>query len=221
MAAIRHWLRSFFLMTVWELRSFRMILPFSIIVQILLGAGLVIGYGFLIGDLPELEALYLTTGLAVVSMITIGMVLAPQLIAQQRAGGVYDYIWSLPVPRTTTVASSLLIHSLIATPGLIITLLVAAWRFDLDFVVKPLLVPALTLTLVTAASIGFALAHGIKNEMTIGLITQVLVFFILLYSPISFPSDRLPGWLGHNPRLATVRALCQHRARRLDRRHGH
>ncbi|REJ83672.1 MAG: ABC transporter permease [Acidobacteria bacterium] len=191
----RHWLRSFGLMMLWELRSLRLYLPLAIIVQILLGAGMVVGYGYIIGDVPEPVALYLSTGLAVISMVTIGLVLAPQLIAQQKLAGVYDYMFSLPVPRSTTIAAGLVVNSLIALPGLVIALLVAAWHFDLEFSLRWALLPAVLLTVVTAASIGFAFAHAIQNAQLIGLITQVLIFGLILFSPISFPPERLPGWL--------------------------
>jgi len=189
------WLRSYLLMVEWEVRSFRLILPLAVVVQILLGAGLAIGFGFLIGEIPATDALYLATGVAVVSMITVGLVLVPQLIAQRKHAGVYDYLWSLPVPRTASVAASLTVNSLIAMPGMVLALLVAWWRYDVPLHVTPLVVPAALLTLVTAASVGFAMAHAISNPMLTGLITNVLVFAILLFSPINFPPERLPGWL--------------------------
>lgn len=196
---IRHglgfWLRSFALMVSWEIRSLRLVLPLAIVVQVLIGAGLAVGLGLLMGDIPTEPALYLATGVTVVSMITLGFVLAPQLIAQQKMSGVYDYLWSLPVPRSTSVAASLLVNALIAVPGMVLALLVAAWRFHLHLAVNPLVVPATVLTLVMAASVGFALAHAIPNPLVTNLVTQVLVFFILLFSPIYYPPDRLPGWL--------------------------
>ena len=87
-------------------------------------AGLIIGFGLLIGEIPPTAALYLATGVTVISMITIGFVLAPQLIAQQKIAGTYEYLWSLPVPRTTSVAASLTVNTLIAVPGMVVALLV-------------------------------------------------------------------------------------------------
>lgn len=195
-SGIGFWLRSFVLMVSWELRSLRLVLPLAIVVQVLIGAGLALGFGLLMGDIPTVQALYLATGATVVSMITLGFVLAPQLIAQQKMSGVYDYLWSLPVPRSTSVAAGLVVNALIATPGMILALLVAAWRFDLHLAVSPLVVPAAVLTLVMAASVGFALAHAIPNPMVTNLVTQVLVFVILLFSPLYYPPERLPAWLG-------------------------
>ncbi len=192
---VRGWVRSFFLMTVWEMRNLRIYLPLALVVQVLIGGGMVVGLGFLIGDLPPEVALYLVCGVTVVAMITVGMVMSPQIIAQQKQAGTYDYVWSLPVPRSATVASNLTVNTLIALPGLVTTLLIGGWRYDIDLSPSLILLPATLLTLVTAASVGMALAHGIPNPMVTGLITQILVFFILLFSPINFPPERLPGWM--------------------------
>ncbi len=190
-----NWLRGYRLMVEWEARSFRVVLPLAIVVQILLGAGLAVGFGFLMGGISRIEALYLATGVTVISMITVGLVLVPQLIAQRKYAGVYDYLWSLPVPRTASVAAGLTVNTLIALPGMVLALLVAWWRYDISLSVSPLVVPAALLTLVTAASVGFAMAHAISNPMLTSLVTNVLVFVILLFSPINFPPERLPTWL--------------------------
>lgn len=192
---LTHWMRSYALMVEWEIRSLRLVLPLAIVAQLLMGAGLAIGFGFLVGEITLEQATYLATGVTVISMITIGMVLVPQLIAQRKHAGVYDFMWSLPVPRTTAVAASLTVNSLIALPGMVLALLVASWRYDLAIHVGPLVVPAALLTLVTAASVGFAMAHAIPNPLVTSLVTNILVFVILLFSPINFPPDRLPAWM--------------------------
>jgi ABC-2 type transport system permease protein len=190
-----HWLRSYALMVEWEARSFRLILPLAIVVQIVLGAGLAIGFGFLVGEVSTLQAIFLATGVTTISMITVGLVLVPQLVAQRKQAGVHEYLWSLPVPRTTSVAASLTVNSLIALPGTALALVVAGWRYHLAFSPSFLLIPAALLTLVSCASVGFAMAHAIGNPMVTSMVTNVLVFVILLYSPINFPPDRLPSWL--------------------------
>ena len=55
-------------------------------------------------------------------------------------------------------------------------------------------IPAALLTILVATSVGYSFAHAIPQPMITGLITQVLAFVILVYSPINFPADRLPGW---------------------------
>ena len=193
----------------------------AVIVQILLGPGMIVGYGYLIGEVDSFTARYLSTGLGVVSMVTIGLVLAPQLIAQQKLTGTFDYMFSLPVPRTTTIAAALAINCLIALPGLFFALIAASWHFDITFEPSWTLLPATLLTVLTAASIGFAMAHAIPSPQVVGLITQVLIFGLLLFSPINFPPERLPDWLACDPRVAPVLPLRKRRQVEPHTRHGH
>ncbi len=189
-----YWIRSYLLMLRWEITSLRQLLPVLFVVQLLMGAGVVIGFGLLFDQVPEALALYLATGATVISLLLIGLVAAPQVVASQKMAGTYDYLWSLPVPRIVEVLASLTVYAFAALPGMLVALLVAAVRFDLDLVVSPLVVPASLLTVLMATSVGYGFAHGIRQPMVTGLITQVLAFGILLYSPINFPADRLPGW---------------------------
>lgn len=47
---------------------------------------------------------------------------------------------------------------------------------------------------VTAASVGDAIATLLTPAVA-QLLTQMLIFAVMLFSPGSYPSDRLPGWL--------------------------
>jgi ABC-2 type transport system permease protein len=128
-------------------------------------------------------------------LITIGLVLGPQLIAQQKAEQTYDFLWSLPVPRTTAALAWVTTNLILGLPGMAVALAVALWRYDLDLHFSPMVVPAVLLTLFTGTMIGYALAHALGNPMLIGAITQLLIFIIIGFSPINFPADQLPGWL--------------------------
>src|SRR5699024_2974067 len=44
-----------------------------------------------------------------------------------------------------------------------------------------------------ATAVGYAIAVSMK-PMLAQLLTQVLVFFVLLFSPITFPASQLPQW---------------------------
>lgn len=188
-------LRTYFLMVRWELLSLRLMLPIMFVVQLFIGAGTVIGLGFLFDEIPRRQALYLSTGGSVIALLMVGLVMAPQLIAQHKMQNTYDFMLSLPVPRLTFALSSLTVWMAMALPGMALALVAAAWWYGLDLRVSPLVVPAVLLTLLMATSVGFAFAHALPHPSVTALITQVLAFFILMYSPINFPAERLPGWL--------------------------
>ncbi|HEY7469081.1 MAG TPA: ABC transporter permease [Acidimicrobiia bacterium] len=194
-AGVSNWLHSYAAMVRWEMTGSRLLLPLIAIVQILSGAGFVIGFGLLIPSIDEATALYLSTGAVVMSLILMGLIVTPQLVAQQKMEGSYDFMWSLPVPRSAASAASLTLGVLVALPGLIAALLVAMWRYDITFDIHLSVIPATLLTIVCGSLIGSAVAHGMNQPQLTLLFTQIGIFFIIGFSPVSFPIERLPGWL--------------------------
>jgi ABC-2 type transport system permease protein len=189
------WFKSYSMMTRWELGSLRQFLPLIVALQIVIGGGFAVGVDLLYHDIPTRNALYLSTGVAVVTLITVGLVLGPQLIANHKTAGTYDFMWSLPVPRTTQAAAWVTVNSVIAIPGMVAALVIANWRFELTLQVSPSVVPGVLLTIVAATMIGYAVAHAVPRPMVTQLITQLLIFVILGFAPINFPPENLPSWL--------------------------
>jgi ABC-2 type transport system permease protein len=194
-SGVGHWLRSFRAMLRWQLTDMRLLLPMTAMVQGLTGVGLVLGFGLLIPNMPSLTALYLSTGAVVVTLVVVGIVMGPQLIAQQKSAGSYDFMWSLPVPRSSASVAWITLNTFVAVPGMIAALLAAVWRYDVAFDISLMVVPAVALTLVTGTLLGYALAHAIPKPDVTQLITQLMIFVIFGFSPISYPIENLPDWL--------------------------
>ncbi len=192
---LEYWWRSYRMMLRWEMTSLRLVLPVTIMVQILSGAGFVLALGIFFGQVPPRAALFVSTGVLVLTLVTIGLVLGPQLIAQQKAEQTYEFLWSLPVPRTTAALAWVTTNLILGLPGMAVALGVALLRYDLDLHVSPAIVPAVLLTLFTGTMIGYAMAHALGNPMLIAALTQLLIFVILGFSPINFPAEQLPDWL--------------------------
>jgi ABC-2 type transport system permease protein len=194
-SGLGHWLKSYVVMTRWEIGNLRILLPLIVALQIIIGGGFALGIGLFFDAIPLRNALFLSTGVAVVTLITVGLVMGPQLVGNQKVAGTYDFMWSLPVPRTTQAAAWLTVNTIIALPGMVAALLIANWRYDLPLVVSFSIVPAVLLTITTATMIGYAFAHAIPKPMVTHMITQLLIFTILGFSPINFPPENLPDWL--------------------------
>lgn len=101
------WLRSYGLLVRWSAVRLTYLLPLMPVVQALLAVGVVVGFTFLIPDISRQTALYLTTGSPALGLITVGMVLAPQLVAETKTSGTFEYNRTLPVPRTAILAADL------------------------------------------------------------------------------------------------------------------
>jgi ABC-2 type transport system permease protein len=195
------WLNSLKVMLQWQLTTLRSVLPIIIVVQILFGVGFAVGMGLFFPTMTEEIALYLATGAATVTLLTVGIVLGPQLVASEKEDGTYDFTWSLPVPRTATTAAWVVVNAIFALPGAVAALLVAAWRYQIEYDTSWMVVPAVGLTLTAATLIGFAFAHAIPSPSITVLATQVLVFGILGFTPINYPPENLPTWLADIHRL--------------------
>ncbi len=194
-SGVGHWLDTYRAMLRWEVTGMRLLLPLTVVVQVLIGAGMIVGIAVLFHGIPSRNALFLSTGAAVVTLITVGIVVGPQLVAQQKQMGTYDFVWSLPVPRSAAASAWITLNVLIALPGMVVALLVALVRFDIDLDVSLSVVPAVALTVFCGTLVGYAMAHAIpKPEVTDG-IAQVALFTVIGFSPINFPPENMPGWL--------------------------
>ncbi|MDI2098688.1 ABC transporter permease [Ruicaihuangia caeni] len=123
-----------------------------------------------------------------------GLVMVSQGVAQARTTGTFTYLRALPVPRPLLLFADLTVWLAVSLPSVAVALLVAHWRYGFDFSFDwPVLLLASTLTAVTASAVGCALALALPPMLT-QLVTQVLVFFVMLFSPITFHASQLPEW---------------------------
>ena len=190
-----YWLAGYRAMLRFDLASSRAWLATFVTVQVLMGAGMAIIYGFYLGDMPPGAATFLATGAPTLALMPLGMALLPSLIASRKIEGTYDFMWSLPVPRTATAASSFTIFTLLGLPGVAVSLAVAGWRYDLDLRVSAWVVPAVLLASLMSASVGFGIGHAVPDPAITNVITNLLIFVVLMFSPVSFPIENFPGWL--------------------------
>lgn len=190
----RYWLHSYLAMLRYDVTAMRTLIPVFVLGQIVSGAGTAIMYGFFIpGELTLVAATWLATGAPSLALIPVGLVMVPAIIANQKAAQTFEFLWSLPVPRTTAVMSIFTIYTLGAVPGLALAQLVALWRFNPAIAVSPAIVPAVLLVGLTGTALGYAIAHAVA-PMLATLIGNVVIFFVLLFTPIVYPIEQLPGW---------------------------
>ncbi|WP_067505428.1 ABC transporter permease [Actinoplanes sp. TFC3] len=191
---MRLWLRSYLLLVRWTALRLRFMLPMFLVIQTFLAVGVVIGFAFLMPEVDPATALHLSTGAPTLGLIVIGMVMAPQLVAESKSRGTFAYNRTLPVPRTAVLAADLTTWLATGLPGLVLGLVTAVLRFDLRLHVSWLVGPAMLLVALTATTVGFAIAYAAPPTIT-NLASQAIVFIALMFSPINYPADRLPGWL--------------------------
>jgi ABC-2 type transport system permease protein len=187
-------LRSYTLLVRWQALRHKQFLPLAVVVQALFAFGIVVGYPLLFPQIDPLTMLFLATGAPAITLITMGLVVLPQLVAEAKLQGTLEFMRSLPVPRMLYLAADLTVWMAVVLPGVVFAVIVGAWAFDLSLAVSLGIIPATLLVVLTSAAVGYAIASVLPPMMAM-LLSQVLVFGVLLFSPIAFPASRLPEWL--------------------------
>ncbi len=194
-SGLGYWVASLVSMMHFDYGRVRQWVPMMIVIQALMGAGMALLYGFFYPHVTAIQALYITTGAPTLALIPVGFVMIPGTVAEQKLEGTFDYIWSLPSPRSAQAASTFALFTLLALPGSVFALLVAAWRYHVHLAFSPLLVPAVLLCALMAITVGYGMSLAISNPMVTNVVTNALMFVVLLFSPIVYPASHLPVWL--------------------------
>ncbi len=201
-----HPLRSYRLLVTWQALRKKNYLPLMMAVQTLFSLGIVLGYPLLFPTLDKSSIYLIATGAPAISMISVGLVGLPQTVGQERTEGSLAYMRSLPVPRLAYLMADLTVWLGIVIPGVILGVVVGAWRFGLDLQVSPLVIPAVLLVAVTSACIGYAIASVLPYMLTV-IITQAMVVFVFMFSPLTFLPDKLPAWMEAIHRFLPIQAM--------------
>jgi ABC-2 type transport system permease protein len=186
--------RSYWLLLRWQLLRNRQLFVLMATIQVALGVGVIFGFSYLVPQVTPQVALFFATGAPTLTLILMGLTLVPQETAHARVSGRFDYVSALPVPRLAPMLADVTYWLLVQLPGTAVTLLLAAWRFDVSFHLSGPVVPAIVLVSLTSAAVGYGVAVTFPPTAT-AQVTQFLSIALLLFSPIEFPLSRLPEWL--------------------------
>ncbi len=189
-----YWWASYVAMLRWVLAQQKVLFSAIVFSQLVMGVGAAFMYKFYLGAIDPVTALYLVSGIPALSLIPVGFVMVPILVMQEKARDTYDFTWSLPVPRLAPVAATFTVFTAIALPISIVSTYVAAWRFDVALDVSWTFVPFALLASLMATSVGYGMAMAIPEPRITNLITNIVIFLVLLFSPIVIPIEHFPDW---------------------------
>jgi len=189
------WAGGYWLMTRWHLAGLRIWLAVLAVIQLLAGAGAVLAVALFFRHMPASAALFMATGVPVINLIVVGILLGPQLVADDKLARGYEFLLTLPVPRAAAAAAWYTVCLMAGIPGAVCALAVAAARYGIPLRISAAIVPAALLTAFTGTMLGYALGHAMPSPMLTRLLTQVLLFGVFGFTPVVFPARQLPGWL--------------------------
>ena len=157
-------------------------------------------------QMDQTTILYLATGAPAITLITMGLVAVPQMVAQAKTEGTLDYMRTLPIPRICYLLADLTVQLAIVLPGVVFGVVIAAVWFGLPLAPSPAVVPSVILVVLTATAVGYGMAAVLPPLMA-NLMSQVLVVLVFMFSPLNFPAERMPGWLAAIHSVLPIRAM--------------
>ena len=178
----------------WSLIRHKFYIPIFVLVQIILTFAIIYGFLFITNANDKVTQSYLCTGAIAINVIAVTCVLAPQIVSEAKQNGIYDYQKTLPVSRVGILLSDLLIWGFLCLPGILSSLLISKFGFGLDIFLSLIALVSIILIIFALLSLGFAIAYVFPSNI-VSLMTQLIMFGGLMFSPIIFPVERLPRWI--------------------------
>lgn len=185
-------LRAWYQLLKVELMMARDDLPTIIMVQFLFSVGLILGFGYFIPDITEVQAMFLTTGTAAQAVVAVGLVMLPQTMSEDKAAGRLEYFLTLPVSREAYLFSKVGFVAFLSLPATAVAVAFGAWHYDLSFSVGPEIFVAAVLAVFSLAGVGVAMAVFSPYQQLTNMLTQLIIFYVLLFAPVLLPREQLP-----------------------------
>jgi ABC-2 type transport system permease protein len=185
-----------------ELRSMRGEVPMVAIIQLAFTLGFILGFGYLVPNMTEMTAIYIITGTATQGIVTVGLVLLPQLLAQSKHDGRLDYYLAMPISREAYLVALISVVGLMALPGVIFCLAFGAWYYDIALQLQPLFGLVVLLGIASLAGVGIAMAVYSPHQQVTNAATQLIIFYVLFFAPVLMPREQLPALLRETARFA-------------------
>jgi ABC-2 type transport system permease protein len=185
-----------------QLRSMRDDTIMIVVIHIALSLGLVVGMGYLVPDISDTTALFLITGTATQAFVTTGLVMLPQMMSESKRDGRLEYFLTMPISREAYLLSQVTVVAITSFPGAFFALGFGAWHYDIGLSVEPAFLAVMLLTVMSLAGIGVAMAMFSSGPQVTNAVTQLIIFYVLFFSPVIFPATQLPEALQHISKLA-------------------
>ena len=185
-----------------QMRSMRGDNVFIALIHVALTLGLVLGMGYLIPNITESTALFLVTGTATQAFVTTGLVMLPQMLAQSKEDGRLEYFLTLPISREAYLLSLITMVAVTSLPAVAFCLAFGAWHYDLSLSMDPAFLVVMLLAVLSLAGVGVAMAVYMPHLQVTNALTQLIIFYVLFFSPVLLPASQLPEILQQTAKLA-------------------
>lgn len=177
----------------WSLIRHKYLVPVFSVVQAAFAVAIVCGMALLLPEVDNISVVYLSSGALTLGIIAVGCVLAPQIVSESKQNGMLKYQKTLPVSRTMILLADIIIWGIASLPGIVMGCIAAVLRFNIVLNINALSCIVILISQFTMICIGFCIAYWLPPN-AVALATQLIMIGGLLFSPITYPAERLPVW---------------------------
>ena len=189
---MRALLRDYPLLLRIQLLELRTWGPIVAIVTTLFPLAMILGFGLIGGGVSKSGYIYIVTGAAVISLVTIGIMATAQDLGEMQRDGVFQYYASLPISKAALLAAIITVRVATAIPGLALTLVIGSLRYHTPANVNVATVALLPLTVLALAGVGAAIGILIRDFRVVASISQLAFVVVMFASPVLIPQAKLP-----------------------------
>jgi ABC-2 type transport system permease protein len=189
---VRALLRDYPLLLRIQLLELRTWGPIVAIFTTLFPIAMILGFGLIGGGVSEAGQIYIVTGSAVISLVTIGITATAQDLGEMQRDGVFQYYASLPISKAALLAAIVTVRVLTALPGLALTLVVGSLRYGTPAHVNAATIVLLPLTVLALAGVGAAIGILIRDFRVVAAVSQLAFIVVMFASPVLIPQAKLP-----------------------------
>ena len=140
-------------------------------------------------------------------LIMTGLVILPMQTANAKTEGFIDFMRTWPVKRGVILFADTVVWLMCTIPGIVIATIVAHFAFQPGYQITWTIFPAVLLTAFTSIGVGYGFSYALPPYIAM-MLSQVLVFGALMFSPINFPIERLPQWLQVVHRILPLHSMA-------------
>jgi ABC-2 type transport system permease protein len=164
-------------------------------IQVVLTVSFVLGFGYFMRPISEVQALYLTTGIATNTVVMVALVGLPGILSWGKAEGRLEYFLALPGSREIYLAAQVAYVAITALPGVMFAVWFGGWRYDLPLVYDPIVIVVVVLGILSLGGVGVAIGTLSPQPQLTNAISNLTVFYVLLFAPVLLPKEQLPALL--------------------------
>lgn len=136
--------------------------------------------------------IFIISGAAIFSVATEGIVTMAQRVGTMKKEGMLVYYASLPISKVAFIMAIMFSRLIVALPGMLMPILIGPLLYNISLEPSLWILILLPLTALALSAIGMVLGSLINSLELVSVITNVLIFVLLMGAPVFIPVESLP-----------------------------